>query len=101
MLDDVKHVELSLMQAPDLLKSGVVDAVVACTVAQMTPNAYTENLVTRAGMKIINFNDDEKKLLAENGIIMVNYDSEPVFGKKLGVDKVVCPSIVFGYQNGS
>ena len=100
MVDQVKHVEISLMQAPDLLKSGVVDAVVTCSVAQLTPNAYTENLVTRSDLKIINFNAEEEEKLKKGGVVMVNYDPKAVFGKKLGVDAVICPSIVFGYQTG-
>jgi len=83
-----------------LLKSGVVDAVVTCSVAQLTPNAYTENLVTRAKMKIINFSSQQASILADNGIVMVNYDPKIVYGKSLGVEKIICPSIVFGYQTG-
>jgi TRAP-type uncharacterized transport system substrate-binding protein len=100
LLDDVKHVEISMMQAPDMLKSGVVDAVVGCSVAQLTPNAYNENLVTRANMKVINLKKEEAEILKENGIVIVNYASKPVFGKDLGVDKILCPSLVFGYQTG-
>lgn len=100
MIDDVKHVEIDMMQAPDLLKSGVVDAVVSCSVAQMTPNAYTENLVTRADMKLISYSEQEAQQLREIGVVMVQYDPEPVFGKDMGVQEILAPTIIFGYQTG-
>jgi len=99
--DKITHVEIDMMAAPDMLKTRVVDAVVVCTVATTTPNAYTENLITRADLKYVKISPEERKAIEELGIVVVEFSKEPAYAEESGVpDKIVAPAIPFGYHVG-
>jgi TRAP transporter TAXI family solute receptor len=100
--DEKMWVDMPTDAVPDALKIGTIDAVFGYVASGPALPGWMKELEARIDIKVVPPSPDEIKILEEKaseaGFSLIWLDTSKAFTKPVGVEKVLCPSDMYGFN---